>query len=95
MGIEVYDPEQIETLVRLYLDGAGRENLDPILDACVVVYKERFDEDGQVDFKGRLKHLLHLRLSFVNSTLTTERYGSNLLANHNTRKMLMTSSASG
>ena len=29
--------------------------LDPILDACVAVYKERLDEDGQVDFKGKAK----------------------------------------
>ena len=29
--------------------------LDPILDACVAVYLERLDEDGQVDFKGKAK----------------------------------------
>ena len=39
----------------LYLDGADRNQLDPILDACVAVYKERLDEDGQVDFKGKAK----------------------------------------
>ncbi len=27
--------------------------LDPILDACVAVYKEQLDEDGQVDFQGQ------------------------------------------
>ncbi len=52
---QVYAPEQIETLVTLYLDGAEREKLDPILDRCVAVYKERLDEDGQVDFKGKAK----------------------------------------
>lgn len=53
---QVYSPEQVETLVRLYLEGADRENyLDPILDTCVAVYKERLDEDGQVDFKGKAK----------------------------------------
>src|SRR3989449_6431303 len=31
-GYEVYSPEQIEKLVSFYLEGAGRENLDPILD---------------------------------------------------------------
>ena len=35
--------------------GADRDQLDPILDACVEVYKERLDEDGQVDFKGKAK----------------------------------------
>ena len=32
--------------------------LDPILDACVAVYREELDEDGQVDFKGKAKAFL-------------------------------------
>lgn len=52
---QVYAPEQIDKLVALYLDGAEREKLDPILDACVAVYKEQLDEDGQVEFKGKAK----------------------------------------
>ncbi len=48
-GYQVYSPEQVDILVRLYLEGADREKfLDPILDTCVAVYKERLDEDGQV-----------------------------------------------
>ena len=39
----------------LYLGGADRDQLDPILDACVAVYREQLDEDGQVDFKGKAK----------------------------------------
>ena len=54
-GHQVYAPEQVENLVTLYLNGAERDKLDPILDACVAVYKERLDEDGQVDFKGNAK----------------------------------------
>jgi type I restriction enzyme R subunit len=54
-GYQVYAPEQIEELVALYLDGADRDKLDPILDACVAVYVEDLDEDGQVDFKGKSK----------------------------------------
>ncbi len=52
---QVYAPEQVETLVTLYLDGAEREKLDPILDTSVAVYLEHLDEDGQVDFKGKAK----------------------------------------
>jgi type I restriction enzyme R subunit len=52
---QVYSPEQIDTFVALYLAGAEREKLDPILDVCVATYKERLDEDGQVDFKGKAK----------------------------------------
>jgi len=54
-GYQVYSPEQIDGLVELYLNGAERETLDPILDACVAVYNSDLDEDGQVDFKGKSK----------------------------------------
>lgn len=52
---QVYPWTQVEELVRLYLGGADRDKLDPILDACVAVYKSELDEDGQVDFKGKSK----------------------------------------
>ena len=54
-GYQVYADAEIDQLVTLYLGGADRDQLDPILDACVEVYKERLDEDGQVDFKGKAK----------------------------------------
>ena len=52
---QVYSPEQVDHLVRRYLDGADRDELDPIFDACVAVYVYELDEDAQVDFKGRAK----------------------------------------
>ena len=52
---QVYSPDQITTLVELYLGGTDRDKLDPILDACVVNYVNNLDEDGQVDFKGKAK----------------------------------------
>ena len=51
---QVYSPEQVDTLVALYLDGADREKLDPILDRCVPLYLE-LDEEDQVAFKGSAK----------------------------------------
>jgi type I restriction enzyme, R subunit len=54
-GYQVYSDVQIDELVTLYLEGADRDRLDPILDACVATYKEQLDEDGQVDFKGKAK----------------------------------------
>ncbi len=54
-GYQVYTPAQIDQFVDLYLGGADRDRLDPILDACVAVYIEQLDEDGQVDFKGTAK----------------------------------------
>ncbi len=52
---QVYGSGQIDDFVKLYLGGAERDRLDPILDACVAVYKQELDEDGQVEFKGSAK----------------------------------------
>ena len=54
-GYQVYADVEIDRLVTLYLGGADRDQLDPVLDACVAVYKGQLDEDGQVDFKGKAK----------------------------------------
>lgn len=54
-GAQVYSPQQVDEIVELFLGGAERDKLDPILDACVVVYKEALDEDQQVDFKSKGK----------------------------------------
>ena len=52
---QVYSPEQAQQVVGLFLGGADRDKLDPILDACVAVYVDRLGEDQQVDFKGKAK----------------------------------------
>ena len=57
-GYQVYAPAQVEELVERYLSGADRDRLDPILDACVSVYREQLDEDAQVDFKSKAKAFL-------------------------------------
>jgi type I restriction enzyme, R subunit len=67
-GYQVYAPAQIEQFVALYLGGADRDKLDPILDACVAVYNEQLNEDGQVDFKGKAKAFLRA-YGFLSSIL--------------------------
>lgn len=67
-GYQVYAPAQIEQLVGLYLGGAERDRLDPILDACVAVYKQQLNEDAQVDFKGKAKAFLRA-YGFLSSIL--------------------------
>ena len=57
-GYQVYSPAQVDDLVERYLGGADRDQLDPLLDACVAAYREELDEDGQVDFKGKAKAFL-------------------------------------
>ena len=52
---QVYTWAQVEALVELYMGGADRDRLDPILDACVALYSADLDEDGQIGFKGKAK----------------------------------------
>jgi type I restriction enzyme R subunit len=54
-GSQVYTRDQVDQFVTLYLGGADRDRLDPILDTCVATYIDALDEDGQVDFKGKAK----------------------------------------
>ena len=65
---EVYSQGDVDGFVQLYLDGADRDRLDPILDACVATYKESLDEDGQVDFKGKAKAFVRI-YGFLSSVL--------------------------
>lgn len=51
---QVYSEEHVMKLVDLYLNGAERDRLDPILDACAAVYKELETED-QIKFKSAAK----------------------------------------
>lgn len=67
-GYQIYAEAQVDQFVELYLGGADRDRLDPILDACVAVYKEQLDEDGQVDFKGKAKSFLRT-YGFLSSIL--------------------------
>ncbi|EGT3953503.1 type I restriction endonuclease subunit R [Clostridioides difficile] len=53
-GYQVYSDEDVELLVNLYLDGAERDKLDPILDFCVVAYKG-LETDDQIKFKSSAK----------------------------------------
>jgi type I restriction enzyme, R subunit len=65
---QVYRPDDVDRLVGLYLGGADRAELDPILDSCVVNYLEQLDEDGQVAFKGKAKSFVRT-YGFLSSIL--------------------------
>jgi len=54
-GHQVYAWAQVEQLVTLFVNGAERDTLDPILDSCVAVYTEQLNEEQQVEFKGKAK----------------------------------------
>lgn len=51
---QIYDENDIEKLVELFLSGAERDRLDPILDACTAIYKQ-LELDDQIKFKSAAK----------------------------------------
>ncbi len=55
MSYGVYTQTDVDRVVERYLGGIDRDQIDPILDACVAIYIAELDEDGQVNFKGRAK----------------------------------------
>ena len=56
---QVYSWEQIDGFVEAFLNGAGRSELDPRLDACVEEYR-KLGEAGQVEFKSSAKAFTRL-----------------------------------
>lgn len=66
---QVYTADQVQQIVTSFLGGAGREALDPILDACVEIYTDTLDEDEQVDFKSKAKVFCRT-YSFLSSVIT-------------------------
>jgi type I restriction enzyme R subunit len=51
---EVYIEHHINNFVELYLGGAERDKLDPILDICVNLYK-CLEMESQIEFKAAAK----------------------------------------
>lgn len=51
---QVYDADDVEHVVDLFLGGAERDRLDPLLDPCVATYNE-LETDDQIKFKSAAK----------------------------------------
>jgi len=54
-GYQVYSPEDVNQFMARFLEEVDREQLDPILNACVETYKQDLDEDEKIDFKVKAK----------------------------------------
>jgi type I restriction enzyme R subunit len=67
-GYQIYDAESVNELVELYLSGADRDKLEPILETCVAVFILDLDEDQQVDFKSKAKGFIRT-YGFLSSIL--------------------------
>jgi type I restriction enzyme R subunit len=51
---QVYTQPHVDSFIGLYLGGAERDKLDPILDECANLYKA-LDENAQIEFKSSAK----------------------------------------
>ncbi len=51
---QVFSTEEVDHIVDLFLDGAGRERLDPLLDANAAIYKD-LETEEQIKFKSAAK----------------------------------------
>ena len=51
---QVFSTEEVGHIVDLFLDGSGRERLDPLLDANVAIYKD-LETEEQIKFKSASK----------------------------------------
>ena len=78
-GAQVYDPAQIDDLVERYLGGAERDQLDPILDACVAVYRSDSGRGRPGRLQGQGESLrADLRLPLLGAALQRRRLGEAL-----------------
>ena len=76
---QVYSPEQVQQVVELFLGGADRDQLDPILDACVAVYVDTARRGRPGGLQGQGQGVLpHLRLPLVGDPLQQRRVGEAL-----------------
>lgn len=69
--MQVYNQEQVDAFVALYLGNAERQKLDPIIDVCVEIYKG-LDLEDQIEFKSCAKTFVRT-YNFLSSILP---YGS-------------------
>jgi type I restriction enzyme R subunit len=65
---QVYMADEVDRLVELYITGAPRDRLDPVLDECAARYVNDLNEDQQIDFKGKAKAFIRT-YSFLGSIL--------------------------
>ena len=71
---QVYSLDQVTEFVKRYLEGVERDQLDPILDRCVVVYIGELGEDQQVDFKSKARGFVRT-YAFLSSILPYNNQG--------------------
>lgn len=57
-NLHVYTEVQVMEMMNQFLNGASREQLDPLLDACVSVFKQDLSTDKQIEFQSAAKSFI-------------------------------------
>ena len=52
---QVYTKDDVHNFTNLYFNNANRQELDPIIDACVLNFKSELNGDAQIDFFVKAK----------------------------------------
>jgi type I restriction enzyme, R subunit len=66
---QVYTVEDVKNFTNLYFNNAVRQELDPIIDACVANFKRELIEDAQIDFFVKAKSFFRT-YAFLSKILT-------------------------
>jgi type I restriction enzyme R subunit len=74
-GAQVYSPEQVQQFVALFLAGADRDQLDPILDACVARTPARSTKTSRSTSRARPRCSAAPTTSWPRSCPTPTRNG--------------------
>ena len=78
-GARVYTEEQVKDLARRFVGGEDRDRLDPILDACVAVYKRRPRRGWPGSVQGQRQGIRSdLQLSVLRPSVYEGRLGGTL-----------------
>lgn len=65
----VYQSDEVQELTNLYVSGAERDELDPILDRCVERFQEQLTDDEKSDFKSKARSFKRA-YSFLSQVIT-------------------------
>jgi type I restriction enzyme R subunit len=66
---QIYTKENVVEFTDLYFNDGTREQLEPIIDKCVAIFKSELNDDGKIDFYVKVKSFFRT-YAFLSKILT-------------------------
>lgn len=66
---QIYTKDDVVTFTDFYFNDGTREQLEPIIDKCVAIYKTELNDDGKIDFYVKAKSFFRT-YAFLSKILT-------------------------